>query len=283
MRGAPAEVKRPGAGSAMETLGLIAGNGRLPFALARAARAAGFRVVAVGHVGETDPALEGEVDRLGWVRLGQLRRIAAELRGEGVGKALLAGGLRKASWFSGARPDLAALGLLAKLRARGDDGLLRAIADWFSEQGVEIVPPHGFVPGCFAAEGALAGPPADDEALADAREGIRIARLLGAADVGQTVVLREGAVVAVEAMEGTDACIRRAGELVPGAVVVKCAKPGQDLRFDLPAVGPGTVAALAAAKARLLALEAGATLILDREELVRDAGRARISIVGIAG
>ncbi|MHB1844386.1 MAG: LpxI family protein [Deltaproteobacteria bacterium] len=267
----------------MDALGLIAGNGRLPFALAQAARAAGFHVVAVAHRGETDPALEGHVDRLTWVRVGQLRRTASALQVAGVTKALFAGGIRKVRYFSGARPDLAALRLLATLRGRGDDGLLRAIARWFEAEGIEIVAPHGFLPGCFAPEGAIAGPEPRPAAIADAMEGLRVARILGQADVGQTVVIREGSIVAVEAMEGTDACISRAGEMAAGTVVVKACKPGQDRRFDLPAIGPATVEVLARARAVLLAVEAGTTLLLDRDELVRAANRAGVSIIGISG
>ena len=255
----------------------------MPFALARAARDAGIRIAAVGHVGETDPALEAEVDSMEWVRLGQLRRISRTLRAAGAGSAVLVGGLKKASYFDGARPDLSALKLLATLPRRGDDRLLRAIADWFGSQGLEIVAPGELLRGCFAPVGPIAGPAATRRELEDAAEGLRVARLLGTADVGQTVVVREGAIVAVEAMEGTDACIRRAGLLAPGVVVVKAQKPGQDLRFDLPAIGPCTIAVLAEARGRLLAVEAGSTVLLDAGELRAEAARLGISVVGLAG
>jgi UDP-2,3-diacylglucosamine hydrolase len=265
-----------------ETLGLIAGSGRLPFALARAARAAGYRVAAVGHRGETDPALEREVDVFEWVHLGQIQKIAKTIGEAGGSRAVMGGALTKAASFSSARPDLAMVKLWATLPKRGDDRLLRALADWFGAQGLEIVAPVELLAGCFAGEGQLAGPPATKSELADVAEGVRVARILGQADVGQTVVLREGAVLAVEAMEGTDECIRRAGRLASGAVVVKLCKPGQDRRFDLPAVGPGTVAALAEAKARVLAVEAGATILVDREELGAAAKKAKITVLGIA-
>ncbi|HUB08352.1 MAG TPA: UDP-2,3-diacylglucosamine diphosphatase LpxI [Myxococcales bacterium] len=264
-----------------EVLGLVAGSGRLPFALARAARAEGYRVVAVGHRGQTDPALEAEVDQFHWVWLGQLGRIAGALSKGGARRAVMGGGLDKTASFSSARPDLAALKLWATLGKRGDDRVLRAIADWFAQEGIEIVAPDHLLVGCFAEEGPIAGPTPAKEALADAVEGLRIAHLLGQADVGQTVAIREGAVLAVEAMEGTDACIRRAGQLAERAVVVKAAKPGQDRRFDLPAIGAGTVGVLAAAKARLLAVEAGATIVLDRDDLKAAAKAAKISIWGL--
>ncbi|MHB8418978.1 MAG: LpxI family protein [Myxococcales bacterium] len=263
------------------TLGLVAGSGRLPFALARAARAEGFAVVAVGHRGQTDPALEAEVDAFAWVWLGQLGRIAGILAKHGASRAVMGGGLAKTASFSSARPDFVALKLWATLPKRGDDRLLRAIADWFGQEGIEIVAPDSLLAGCFAEEGRIAGPAPAKDAIDDAVEGFRVARLLGQADVGQTVVVREGAVLAVEAMEGTDACIRRAGELAERAVVVKASKPGQDRRFDMPAIGPGTLAALAAAKARLLAVEAGATIVLDRGELEAAARAAKIPVLGM--
>jgi DUF1009 family protein len=264
-----------------ETLGLIAGSGRLPFALARAAREAGYRVAAVGHRGETDPALEREVDVFEWVQLGQIQKIVQVIGGAGGSRAVMGGALTKSASFSTARPDLAMVKLWATLPKRGDDRLLRALAEWFGEQGVEIVAPGALLAGCFASEGQLAGPAPSKAELADVEEGLRVARILGRADVGQTVVLREGAVLAVEAMEGTDECIRRAGKLASKAVVVKVCKPGQDRRFDLPAVGPGTVAALADAKARLLAVEAGLTLLMDRDELIAAAKKTKITVLGI--
>jgi DUF1009 family protein len=261
-----------------ETLGLIAGSGRLPFAIARAARAAGYRVAAAGHQGETDPALEQEVDVFGWVHLGQIQKIAQTLGEAGARRAIMAGALAK---LGSARPDLAMVKLWASLPKRGDDRLLRGLADWFGAQGLEIVGPGELLSGCFAEEGQLAGPPPSKVQLADVQEGVRVARLLGQADVGQTVVLRAGSVLAVEAAEGTDACIRRAGQLAGKAVVVKVSKPGQDRRFDLPAIGPGTVATLVEAKARLLAVEAGATIVMEREELAASAKKAKIGILGI--
>lgn len=263
---------------ASETLGLIAGSGRLPFAIARAARAAGYRVAAAAHRGETDPALEGEVDSFGWVRLGQIQKIARTLGDAGARRAIMAGALRK---LGSARPDLAMVKLWTGLPKRGDDRLLRALADWFGAQGLEIVGPGELLVGCFAPVGHLAGPPPTTDELVDVAAGVHVARLLGQADIGQTVVVRAGAVLAVEAAEGTDACIRRAGRIAPKAVVVKVCKPGQDRRFDLPAVGPGTVATMAEAHARLLAVEAGATILMDREELDAAARKARIGILGI--
>jgi len=265
----------------METLGLIAGSGRLPFEVARAARRAGFRVAAVAHRGETSEDLLRDVDALHWVRLGQLKKIAALLLGEGVRRALFAGALTKRAGFGSVRPDLEVLKILARLEGKGDDRLLKAFAAWFGEQGIEIVGPRGLLPDCFAPDGRIAGPAPSVAQLKDARQGLHLSRLLGEGDVGQTVAVRDGVVLAVEALEGTDACIRRAGTLAPRAVVVKALKPSQDQRFDLPTVGPETIAVLAGAKASALALEAGATLIIDREGLALAAKRHRIAVFGL--
>lgn len=265
----------------MATLGLIAGAGRLPFVLAHTARAAGHRVVAVGHLGTTDPALEAEVDALAWVRLGQIGKLAATLTKGGVTQAVFGGGIGKGAALTSARPDLEALKLWASLKTKGDDALLRVFADWLDARGIRIVAPGELLRECFAAVGQVAGPRASAADLEDARFGFGVCRQLGALDIGQTVAVREGMVLAVEAMEGTDACIARAGAIAAGAVVVKALKPGQDLRFDLPTIGPGTIDVLAAAKARLLAVEAGVTLVIDRDELARRAKKARISIVGL--
>jgi DUF1009 family protein len=264
-----------------ETLGLIAGNGHLPLALARAAHRAGYRVAAVAHQGETDPGLEAEVDSLEWVRLGQLGKIADALRREGVRRIVMAGGLDKAAHFSHWRPDLTALRLLATLSERGDDRILRTIAAWFEEQGLTVVAPSDLLADHFAGEGLLVGVALTEREQADVARGVEVARLLGTADIGQTVVLREGVVLAVEAMEGTDACIRRGGAIAEGSIVVKTCKPKQDRRFDLPSIGPGTLRVMADSRARVLAVEAGLTLVLETEETFLAARRAKVSIVGI--
>jgi len=262
-------------------LGLVAGDGRLPFALARAAKVEGHRVVAVGHEGVTDPLLAAEVDALSWVKIGQLKKIAAAFETHGVAKAIFAGGLAKGGALRNARPDLEMVKLWAGLRHKGDDALLKAIASWFDRHGISIVEPGGLLRECFAEKGLIAGPkpvPADLEEVA---RGVDLCRALGKLDIGQTVALREGMVLAVEAMEGTDACIARAGEILERAVVVKMLKPGQDRRFDLPTIGPRTIEVLSEAKARLLAVEAGSTLVLEREELGRLARKGRVSVIGV--
>jgi DUF1009 family protein len=257
-------------------IGLIAGSGRFPLLFAQAAQRAGRSVVAVAHEGETDPALPASA----WVKPGQLGRIAETLRQAGVTEAVLCGGIRKPKLFD-VRPDWLALKALARLRTFGDDAALRAIAEVLQEEGVRIVSPLPLVPELVAPRGLVGKHRLDDDQRADAQAGLRAARSIGEADIGQTVVVKRGVILAVEAVEGTDACIARGGALAKGAVVVKVRKPQQDDRFDVPAVGPKTIDTCAAAGCAALAVEAGTTLLLDRGELEEKADRAGIAVEGI--
>lgn len=257
-------------------IGLIAGSGRLPLLFADAAERAGRKVVAVAHEGETDPALRARA----WVKVGQLGRIAEVLREAGVTEAVFCGGIRKPRLFD-VRPDWLGLKIISRLRSFGDDAALRAIAAALEGEGVRIVSPLPLVPGLIARQGPVGKRKLTGEQRADALTGLSAARALGAADIGQTVVVKRGVILAVEAVEGTDACIARGGALAAGAVVVKARKPQQDDRFDVPAVGPGTIDACAAAGCSALALEAGATLVLDRAELIEKADRAGIAVEGV--
>jgi DUF1009 family protein len=259
-----------------EPIGLIAGSGRLPVLFAEAAGRAGRTVIAVAHEGETDPALVAAE----WVRVGQLGRIAEVLRAAGVREAVLCGGLRKPRLLD-VRPDWLGVKVLARMRSFGDDAALRAIAAALEEEGIRVVSPLPLVPELLAPHGPLGRRRLNAAQRADALAGLAAARALGQADIGQTVVVKRGVVLAVEAVEGTDACIARGGALGEGAVVVKARKPQQDDRFDAPAIGPGTVAACAAARCAALAIEAGGTLVLDRAELVEAAERAGIAVEGI--
>jgi DUF1009 family protein len=264
----------------MEPIGLVAGSGRFPVLFARAAAAAGRSVVAAGHDGETDPELERHVAAFTWVKLGQLGRIAEVLRTGGCREAVFCGGLPKVRLFD-LRPDWLGVKVLAGLRGSGDDAALRAIADALEREGVRIVSPLPFVPGLLAPAGPLGKRRLTDEQRSDAETGFSVARSLGELDVGQTVVVKRGVVLAVEAIEGTDACIARGGTLAEGAVVAKAFKPQQDTRFDVPAVGPDTIAAMQAARCAALAVEAGKTLLLDRDALAAAADRAGIAVEGI--
>ncbi|MBU1275930.1 MAG: UDP-2,3-diacylglucosamine diphosphatase LpxI [Proteobacteria bacterium] len=263
------------------TIGLIAGKSQFPLLFARAARAQGHRVVAVAFKGEALPALEREVDSITWVKLGQLGTLLKAFKSQGVGQAAMCGGVTKPRMFD-IKPDLKALGLLKKIRHMADDGILRAFAAYLGEQGIEILPSHELVPELLARQVRYTsrGPSAQERD--DIEVGWQVAGELGKLDIGQCVVVRGRAVVAVEAMEGTDQCIRRGGELAGGreAVVIKRCKPNQDRRFDLPSVGADTVAVMAAAGASCLVVEAGRTLFFDPKQAVQLAEASGICILG---
>ncbi len=266
----------------MSTIGLIAGSGRFPLLFAESARRAGHRVVAAAHRGVTDPALAGAVDACAWVKLGQLGKVVGALREAGASRAVMLGAVPKVRFFRDALPDAALLKVVTRVAVRGDDSLLRAIADHLEAEGLPVVDPAPFLADRLAPAGVMGRRAPDEGEWDDARYGLELARAVGRLDLGQTVVVKGRVALAVEALEGTDACVRRGGALARrGAVVVKAVKPGQDRRFDLPAVGPDTVSVLAEVKAAVLAVEAGATLVMDREELVREADRAGIAVVGL--
>lgn len=268
--------------SSPQPIGLIAGSGRLPFLFAAAAKEQGLRVVAVAHRGETDPALEAAVGSLTWVRLGQVGHIVGALKAAGVRRAVMAGGIGRVRALTEARPDLGAVKVVSRLRSFRDDALLRAVADHFAQEGIEIVAPTDFLARALAPLGHLAGPALSAAQQKDVALGLEVARALGRVDVGQTVVVRQGHVLALEAVEGTDETIRRGGRLGgEGAVVVKLCKPGQDTRFDLPAVGPATLEVMAEVGARALAVEAGRTILLDAQQLCASAQRRGVSVVGV--
>ncbi len=266
----------------VSTIGLIAGGGRFPILFADSARRAGHRVVAVAHKGETDQALAGHVDAISWVKLGQLGHLVDALKQGGARETVMLGAITKARFFLDAWPDAAGLKVIAQVGVRSDDNLLRAIARHLEEQGVPVVDPTPFLRDRLAPEGVLGKHRPDEDEMADARYGLELARGIGRLDLGQTVVVKKRIALAVEALEGTDACIRRGGELArEGAVVVKAVKPDQDRRFDLPVVGPDTIEILHRVKGRVLAVEAGATLVMDLERMVERADQAGIVLLGV--
>jgi DUF1009 family protein len=269
----------------MSTIGLIAGGGRFPILFAESARRAGHRVVAVAHRNETDPALADLVDAITWVKLGQVGRVRDALRGGGATESVMLGAITKKRFFADAMVDAAGLKLLARIAVRSDDNLLRAIAGFLEEGGVRIIDATPYLQDRIAPEGVLGRHAPTEEEWADARYGLELARGIGRLDLGQTVVVKDRVALAVEALEGTDACIRRGGDLARsgGFVVAKAVKPHQDRRFDLPAVGPDTIEALHGAGGRVLAVEAGATLVMDLDRMIARADKVRIAVVGIHG
>lgn len=267
--------------SGSPTIGLVAGNGRLPFLFAEAAKAQGLIVHAVAFEGEAGDSLSAFVASLSWVKVGQADGVIESLTRRGVHKAVMAGGIGRLRSLTQARPDLGMLKIAAGLRSLRDDELLRAVARYFESRGVRIVAPTDYVKSVLAGAGHLAGPALNEQQRRDLELGREVAAALGRADVGQTVVVKQGVVLAVEAIEGTDACIRRAGRFGgPGGVVVKRCKPTQDLRFDLPAAGPVTLEVMREAGATVLGVEAGKTVLLDAALLFQDARQLGFSVIG---
>jgi hypothetical protein len=267
---------------AEEPLGLIAGNGRFPFLVAQGARRAGRRVVAVAIREETAPELEGQVDEIHWVGLGQLGRCIAALRSAGAGQAVMAGQVKHRQIYRGILPDLKLMGVLARLAFQNTDSLIGGVAEALAREGITLLPSTSFVEDHLATSGAMTRRQPSREERRDLEYGRGVARALAGMDLGQTVVVKHRAAVALEAMEGTDETIRRAGRLAgPGTTVVKVAKPKQDMRFDVPVVGPGTLEAMREAGARVLALDAGRTLLIDRPEFLARAEEARIAVWGM--
>lgn len=266
----------------MKTLGLIAGKGRFPFLVAEEARRAGYRVVCCGIAGESDPALSGVTDRYSEVKIGQLKRLRDFFKKEGVSEAMMAGKIEKVRIFQGnVRPDLEMAKVLFKTRDFRDDSLLGGIADYLSAHGIELQDSTRLMKAALPGRGVLGKVKPSREIQEEIEFGWRIAKTLASLDIGQTVVVKKKAVLALEAIEGTDETIRRGGLLGKGGItVVKVAKPNQDMRFDVPAVGRGTLERLVEAKAKALAFEAGKTLFIEREDFLRGAGRAGIALVG---
>lgn len=267
----------------MPPLGLIAGNGRFPFLLADEARRCGREVVAAAIEGETDPTLADHVDQLRWLKLGQIRRTIDILKEFGATEAVMAGQVKHASIFDLRHLDATAVKILATLPDKKTDTILGAVADAFAKEGIRFQSSIAYLSHLLAAAGAMTrGRPSGDQKR-DIAFGFKTAKAVAGLDLGQTVCVKDQAVLAVEAIEGTDACIRRAGEFQAGFTVVKVAKPRQDLRFDVPVIGRRTLEALTAARAAVLAVEAGKTLFFDRDEFLKGADAAGLVIVGVEG
>jgi DUF1009 family protein len=262
------------------SIGLIAGNGTFPILIAQAARQAGKRMIAVAHLGETRPELEHWVDGIHWIRLGEFGKLVKVFQKEAVTQVILAGGIDKKKMFSRVRPDLKGLLLMARMGQRKDDLILRTVARELTKEGIEVLPSTTLLPSLLAPSGVLTRRRPTEEEERDIDFGWSLAKELGKLDIGQCLVVRKGAVVAVEAMEGTDETIRRGGLLAQEkAVVIKVCKPIQDLRFDLPAVGEQTIRTMVEVKASVLAIEAQKTIIFDQEATIRLADRHRMVIV----
>jgi DUF1009 family protein len=265
-----------------EPLGLIAGNGRFPFLAAAGARRAGRRVIALAIREEAAADLEAAVDEIHWLSLGQLGKAIDLMHRAGVREAVMAGQVKHKQIFSGIVPDLKLMGLLARLALKNTDSLIGAVADTLAREGITLLPSTAFLADELAQPGAMTRREPTRDERRDVEYGEQVARVLAGMDLGQTAVVKDRAAVALEAMEGTDEVIRRAGRIAgPGATVVKVAKPKQDMRFDVPVAGPGTLEAMREAGARVLAVDAGRTLLIDRREFLARADQAGIAVLGL--
>lgn len=261
--------------------GLIAGNGEFPFLVVEGARKAGAALAVVAIREETDPRIEEFADKIVWVGIGQLGKMIAFFKREGVTQAMMAGQVKHVQIFSGALPDLRMIRMLWNLPHRSTDALIGGVAEEMSREGIELIDSTNFIKDRLASEGALTKRKPNETERANIEYGVRVANEIARLDLGQTIVVRAKACVAVEAMEGTDAVIKRAGELAKGKLtVVKVAKPNQDMRFDVPVVGVPTVRAMIEAGATCLSVTAGKTLIFDRDQMLRLAETHKISIIG---
>jgi len=266
----------------MKKIGLIAGGGQFPVIFSKAAKSKGFEVYAAAHIKETDPQLENHVHTIKWIYPGQLKRIIKFYKADGVTEAVMMGSIAKPKLFKTFRPDTKAISLIAGMRHTHDDGILRAVAALFKKEGITIKASTMMLPDILAKKGCWTKRKPTRTERKDIAFGWDIAKEIGRLDIGQCVVTGGGSILAVEAVDGTDATIKRGGKLGDGmAIVIKVSKPDQDLRFDMPAVGIKTIQIMDSVKAGVLAIEAEKTVVFEKEKMIELANKCGISIVGI--
>jgi len=265
----------------VEALGIIAGNRSLPLVLAREARAAGIkRLVAVAFDGETDPSIASLVDDVVWIKVGQLSKMISAFTDRGVKHCVMAGQVAPKNLFD-VRPDLRAMGLLLRIKEKNAHSIFGAIAAELKKDGVELIEATPWLKPAMPGAGFHLGPKLSDAQRADVEFGFRMAREVSRLEIGQTVVVKEGTVLAVEGFEGTDKCLARGGELAGkdgGAVAVKVAKLNHDMRFDIPCIGPKTLETCAQSGVAVLAFEAGKSLLLEQETCAALAKQHKLAI-----
>jgi UDP-2,3-diacylglucosamine hydrolase len=266
--------------SPLHALGIIAGNGVYPRLLADGARRAGVeKIVAAAFTDETDPVLERHVNVLEWMRVGQLGRLLKFFRSQDIHHAIMAGQIAPKNLFD-LRPDLKALMLLGKLKERNAESIFAAIADELVKIDIDLLPATTFLEDSLAQPGVIAGPKLSPRQEHDVELGWNVAKEIARLDIGQTIVIKNGTIVAVEALEGTNEAIKRGGTLArEGAVMVKVSKPNQDMRFDVPVIGVETVRIAAESGVRVIAVEAGKTLLLERDAVIALANDSNMSVV----
>ncbi len=271
-----------------DTIGIIAGNGKLPLMVADGIRRAGHRVIAVGHIGITSKDIQDFVDGLWWVHIGELGKIIEILKQEQTTGALLAGAVAKTNFFSRThffprvKPDERAIQVLSRLGNRKDDVLLRAIADEVESEGIRVLSPVPFLQESMAPRGCWTERKPNEREVKDISFGWEVSKEIASLDVGQTIVLKDQMVLAIEGLEGTDATIRRGAKLGRGDVmVIKVCKPKQDLRLDLPVIGLSTIRTLVKSRASSLVVEAEKTIVVDKPSVIREANRYHLCLLGM--
>jgi DUF1009 family protein len=263
-------------------IGLIAGDGKLPLLAASGMRALGYSVLAIGHRGMTRKDLKHQVTSLHWVNVGELGNMIGLLKGERIHRAIFVGGIPKTLFFSRLKPDERAIQVLRRLKDKKDDAILRAIAEEMEREGIRVISPLLFLKEALAPQGCWTKRKLTEREQKDLLFGWSMAKKVGGLDLGQCIVVKDQMVLAIEAMEGTDETIRRGGRLGKGDVmVIKVCKPRQDRRLDLPVVGPTTISTLIKAGASALAVEAGKTIVVDKEEVIQAADQDGLCLIGI--
>ena len=263
-------------------IGLIAGSGQFPLIFSRKARQKGYAVYAAAYRNEADSELKDYVDGIEWIHLGQINRLIRFFKKNRVGEAVMIGAVKKTKMFSDIRPDMKAISLIARMKHSHDDGILRAFAGTLEKEGINILASTNLLPELIAQEGCWTRRKPTRMEKRNIEIGWKLAKEIGRLDIGQCLVMANGSVMAVEAIDGTDATIKRGGELGRGeAVVVKVCKPNQDQRFDMPAVGVQTIQAIVEVNARALAIEAGKAVVFDKEEMIKLADQNGIAVVAI--
>ena len=275
----PTECGEAGHG---ERVGILAGSGNFPLMVARDARASGYEPVVCAHIGETSEQVKEVASSLTWVKLGQLGKVISFFKSEGCQKIIFAGGISRVRLLGGVSLDFRGASLIARIRTTKDDIVMRGLAEELAKDGLEVVSCTSFCKQSLVSGGQLTKSKPQGDEVSDIEVGREVLKATSPHHIGQLVVVRRGVVVAVEAVEGSDEAITRGGQLAgPGSVVIKCAKPDQDMRFDVPTVGLKTLEVMHSVKARVLALEEGRVLLLDKEKVIEFASKKGISIVGL--
>lgn len=263
-------------------IGIIAGGGQFPIIFSKAAKGKGFSVYAAALKNETDPELSDYVEEIRWLHVGQFKRVLKFFKSHHVTESVMMGSIKKTNIFLDVKPDIKALSVIAGIKTTHDDGLLRAFAAAFEKEGIKIRAATFLLPDILATEGCWTKRKPTKAEKADIELGWKIAKEIGRLDVGQCVLVENGSILAVEAVDGTDATIKRGGELGHGkTIIVKVCKPNQDLRFDIPAIGIQTIQTMHKSGVITLVIEAGKAVVFDKEEMIRHANKYGISIIAL--